>query len=112
MQILSQGPDGVIEARIYSAGTTVAEVVRKPPEKPLRHLGVVKVMIDNSKGLQTLQARCRVHSKCICWLSNCNHTDLLLQWLSKGDSESHEEHQVAATELKRSTGMKVRSKIK
>ena len=108
VQILSRGTDGsVIEAHIFSDGAIVAEVVSKGATTQ-KSLGNIKSLVDSTKGHETLQARCKSHKNCMCWLSSNRHSDLLLQWLCKGDQESFEQHQTAAKELKKSIGMKIR----
>lgn len=108
VQVLAQGADGSrVEAKIFSGGSIVAEVVSKSCSGSCRPLGQLKAMVDGN-GFETLQARCRVHSKCICWVSNSKHSDLMLQWLSRGEQETVEQHQSSAKELKKSVGMKVR----
>lgn len=108
IQILSQGVDGsVVEASLFSGGSVVADVVYRSGSS-VKQLGQLKNMVDNKSGFETLQARCKVHSRCICWISSTRHSDLMLQWLAKGGQESFEQHQASAKELKRSIGMKIR----
>jgi hypothetical protein len=85
----------------------VADVVYRSGSS-VKQLGQLKNMVDNKSGFETLQARCKVHSRCICWISSTRHSDLMLQWLAKGGQESFEQHQASAKELKRSIGMKIR----
>ena len=107
-QVLSRGTDGsVVEAHLFGGGSILAEVVSKHGSSK-RTLGMIKVMIDNKKGTETLQGLCKVHSKCKCWLSNSQHSDLLIQWLAKGGDETQEQHSASSTELKKSIGMKIR----
>ena len=71
-------------------------------------LGSIKQMVNRSNGRESLQAVCRQHSSCICWLSNTQHSDLLLGWLASASTEDVSSHQQLAAVLKRSVGMKVR----
>lgn len=107
-QVLSRETDGsVVEAQFLGGGSILAEVVSKHGSSK-KTLGMIKVMVDNKKGTETLQGICKVHSRCKCWLSNTQHSDLLIQWLAKGGNETYERHSVSSTELKKSIGMKIR----
>jgi hypothetical protein len=62
-------------------------------------------------GAGSMKATCRVHSKCICWLSNVvdvtkTESDLVSWLADPGDSRSA--HQLSAYELKAAYGMNVR----
>lgn len=92
-----------------SRGNVVAQVVKIGVFGSQRILGEVKMMTDGKSGLQTLQAKCKIHSsKCICWISNSKHLDLLVDWVGKGAQESETEHLAMARALKQSIGMRVR----
>ncbi|CAE7837487.1 unnamed protein product [Symbiodinium sp. CCMP2592] len=85
----------------------------------VRVLGVVKRMISTASGAESLQALCRIHKQCMCWLSNSQNLELLLEWLSVAEEDSETDglssqshHQDLAVALKQSLGMRVRSKPK
>ena len=72
-------------------------------------LGVVKHLIDGKTGKGSLQAVCRKHSKCLCWVSNTENSQLLFEWLAEARVATRDHHLNLGTELKKSIGMKVRS---
>ena len=107
-QVLACREDGSrVEARFAPRSKILVEVVRQT-DTSTKTLGEIVQMLDFERGHESLQARCRVHSRCICWFSNANHCDLLAEWLSNADLLSIQEHQTRSKELKRSIGMKVR----
>ena len=89
-------------------GSTVAQVeLRKDSSTTV--LGIVKHLIDNKTGKGSLQAVCRRHSKCLCWVSKTEHIQLLIEWLAEARVATRDHHLNLGTELKKSIGMKVRS---
>jgi hypothetical protein len=100
-------PDGSYVVVKVSKGTIVATVELQSPNLRPRDLGIVKQMVDFKTGRVSLQAVCRLHSRCICWVSNQQNSDLLCQWLESGRKENRDSHQKLAKELKVSIGMKV-----
>ena len=97
-----------VEAVHLSTGSFCSQVVRHGSGGS-KVLGTLRHMIDSRTGQQSLQATCKIHQRCICWVSNCNHMDLMLNWLGIADENTKEQHQELSTELKKSVGMKVRS---
>ena len=73
-------------------------------------LGTVKRMISTTTGKESLQAICKVHKQCMCWLSNSQNLDLLLEWLSTADQDGPDVHSDSAVALKTSLGMRVRAR--
>ena len=108
--ILEAFADGTrIEALRFSRGNMVAKVVKIGVFGSEKNLGEMKMMTDGKSGLQTLQAKCKIHSsKCICWISNSKHLDLLVDWAGKGAQVSETEHLAMARALKQGIGMRVR----
>ena len=107
LEILADGAR--VEAWRFRSGRTVAKVVKTGVFGSERSLGEVRLMTDGKSGLQTLQAKCKIHSsKCICWISNSKHLDLLMDWAGKGAQATEAEHLVMARALKQSIGMRVR----
>ena len=109
-QILFANSDGsVVEAVIFRSGAIGAQVLRRW-SGGTKILGILKHMLDAKTGHQSLQAICKVHSNCRCWITNANHCDLLLNWLGVAEQNVQTRHCELASELKSSIGMKVRSK--
>ena len=109
-EVLRLEPDGSRIRVVYeSRGLEICRVEHvKPEAQEIEVLGVIKQMTRASTGVDTLQAVCRRHSSCICWMSNTQHLDLLLDWLASASSEDYASHQAMAVQLKTSVGMKVR----
>ena len=91
-------------------GLQLCHVERVPaaPRGPARILGSIKRMVAAKNGRESLQAVCKAHSQCQCWLSNTDNLDLLLDWVAHADQCSAAEHETLSNELKLSIGMRVR----
>lgn len=115
VRVLAHRDDGsIIEARYYQKSSAIlAEVwsVPKPGGTTTtpKRLGGIRLMVDRNKGTQTLQAFCKCHNRCMCWISSTQHCDLLLQWLVEADQQTAEKHRSLCVELKKGIGMKTRS---
>ena len=107
-EILCTDPDGsVVELEKCGTSGVIANVYSRSGSTK-RILGSVSLMIDHKSGAQSLKATCKVHSQCICWISNSRNADLLFDWLADGRKKTKAGHADLSTELKKSIGMKVR----
>ena len=97
-----------MEVHYQGRGATLAKVVLKSDSNE-KILGEIKNMVDQKSGRLSLQAVCKIHRSCNCWLSKGEHADLLMSWLSDAHLKSHQDHKASSIELRKSIGMKVRS---
>ena len=107
-ELLRVDPDGqhVFLRRLSSSGT-VAQV-EVTSGSTTKVLGSVVQLVDPKTGQVTLRAPCKVHSRCVCWISKATNVDLLFQWLADGRNCTPVEHADLSFELKKSIGMKVK----
>jgi len=105
------GSDSVVEARHVKKGAVLTEVVRCNPssvENSEKLLGQLKFVLAKSSNHASMNAICKIHRNCQCWVSNETSSHLLLQWLVQADTCDSDEHQSLAKELKKSIGMRIR----
>ncbi len=108
-EVLSRGNGFFVEARHYRTGSFVSDVVRcETVSSQEKLLGNLKCIVNKNTNSASLNAICKIHSNCCCWISSVQNSDLLLQWLQEAQNVSKEEHQVLSKDLKRSIGMKIR----
>ena len=109
VRILCAEPDGSsVVVKLLGKGVAVAQVeLRSNSMSTPTVLGIVKHMVDVRSGRASLQAVCKQHAKCLCWISNTQNLELLLQWLAESRKSDRDQHARLCHELKRSIGMKV-----
>ena len=110
--ILRRDDDGsCIRVVNTGRGLELCRVERERLSSDVKILGVVKRMVAQRTGKESLQAVCKVHPGCICWVSGTAGHDLLVDWLSSADREDATTHQVLAASLKMSLGMRIRRPV-
>lgn len=107
-QILERGPGFTVEVRSVNQGHLLNEVVKCTEDSKEKQLGQLRLVLNKTTNHASLNAVCKIHSSCRCWISNVENSDLLLQWLGAADSCSHEVHQELAANLKQSIGIAIR----
>ena len=108
-EVLDRGHGFVIEVKHYNVGAFLAEVIKREVGKSEQILGRLKLVLNRTTNYASMNAICKIHTGCQCWLSNIQNSDLLLDWLAQADRCTQQEHQVLARDLKKSLGMKVRA---
>ena len=103
----SNGSDSFVEARHVKKGALLAEVVRCSTGSVEKLLGHLKFALGKNNHA-SMNAVCKIHTSCQCWVSNETSSNLLLQWLVEADTCDRDDHQTLAKDLKRSLGMRIR----
>lgn len=108
-EVLRRSAEFIVVARHHRKGAVLAEVVKcMTLGSEEKSLGQLRCVLNKNGTAASMNAICRIHTSCQCWVSNMESSDLLLDWLVTGDTMRHEEHQALAKDLKRSVGMKIR----
>ena len=107
-RVLFVDPDGskyLVRHLGMGHGTAVAQV-ECVSNSATKVIGIVKHLVDKF-GKGSFQGVCRLHPRCMCWLSHTKNLDLLCQWLAEAGRTTRDRHIQLATELKKLVGMKV-----
>jgi hypothetical protein len=109
-EIFASGSDYTIEVRHIKRGAVLAEMVERTlADSREKLLGILKFVLNTKSNHGNLNAICKIHSNCQCWISSSTHSDLLFNWLLESRNCSRDNHQILASDLKMSIGMRVRS---
>ena len=109
-EVFSRGPGYTIEVRHIKRGATLAEMFECTlADSREKLLGSLKFVLNKRNNHASLNAICKVHSNCQCWISSATNSDLLFNWLLESRRCSKDDHQILASDLKKSIGMSVRS---